>query len=61
MEGILNGTEPPLLAPGREDEDAINEYLYEQHQDLLLSEVLAAFHTSYQWVLAATEALRGRR
>ena len=57
MEGVVAGTEPPPLAPGLEDEDAINEYLYQQHKARPLPDVLAEFRASYQRVLAATEAL----
>src|SRR5215469_9626948 len=33
MGGVLVGNEPPPLASGLEDEDAINEHLYQQHKD----------------------------
>lgn len=61
MHGVLDGVEPPPLAPGLEDkdgvEDAINEYLYQRYKDHPLSDVLAEFRSSYQRVLAATQAL----
>lgn len=57
LQGVLDGAEPSPLAPGLEDEDAINEYLYQQHKDRSLSDALAEFRASYQRVLAATEAL----
>ena len=57
IEGVLAGTEPPPLASGLEDEDVINEDLYQQHKDRPLPDVLAEFRASYQRVLAATEAL----
>ena len=57
MEGVPGGTEPPPLASGLEDEDAINASLYQQHKDRPLPEVLAEIRTSYQRVLAATKAL----
>ena len=57
MQGVLDGAEPPHLAPGHEDEDAINEYLYQQNKDRPLADMLADFRASYQRVLAATQAL----
>lgn len=57
MEGVLDGAEPPHLAPGLEGEDAINEYVYQQQKDRPLADVLADFRASYQRVLAATQAL----
>lgn len=57
MQGVLDGAEPPHLAPGLEEEDAINEYVYQQHKDRPLADVLVDFRASYQRVLAATQAL----
>ena len=57
LQGVLDGAEPPDPAPGCETEDEINEYFYQRSKDLPLTEVLADFRTSYQHVLAATEAL----
>ncbi len=57
QEGMLDGREPPDPAPGLETEDEENEYLYQQHKDRPLAEVLADFRVSYQRVLAATQAL----
>ena len=57
MQGVLDGVEPPPLAPGLEEEDEINEYLYQQYKDRPLADVLADFRASYQRVLATTRAL----
>jgi hypothetical protein len=57
MEEVPDGVEPPGLAPGLEDEDEINAYLYQQQKDRQLADVLAEFRASYQRVLAATQAL----
>ena len=57
MQGVLDGIEPPNLAPGREERDDINEYLYHQYKNRPLAHVLEDFHSSYQLVLAATEML----
>ena len=59
MEGVLDGVEPPSLAPGldEEGEDAINDYIYQENRGRALSDVLAEFRDSYQRVLAATRAL----
>src|SRR5579863_2571499 len=56
-EGVLNGVEPPDPTSGLEDEDAQNDYYYQQFKDRPLAEVLADFRASYQRVLAATQAL----
>lgn len=57
LEGILAGVEPPDPLPGHETVDEINEYFYQQYKDRSLAEVLADFRTSYQRILAATQAL----
>ena len=57
MHGVLEGVEPPPLAPGLEKQDAINAYLYQQHKDRSLSDVLAEFRASYQRIVAAIQAL----
>jgi hypothetical protein len=57
QEGILSGIEPPDPAPGLETEDEQNEHYYQLNKDRPIAEVLADFRTSYQRVLAATEAL----
>jgi len=57
QEGALSGIKPPDPVPGIETEDEINEHYYQLNKDRPLAEVLADFRTSYQRVLAATEAL----
>ena len=57
LQGVLNGVEPPDPTSDLEDEDAQNEYYYQQFKDRPLAEVLASFRTSYQRVMAATESL----
>jgi len=57
QEGVLSGIKPPDPVPGIETEDEINEHYYQLNKDRPLAEVLADFRTSYQRVLAATEAL----
>src|SRR5215475_13341482 len=48
LQGISNGVEPPDPTSGLEDEDAQNEYYYQQFKDRPLAEVLANFRASYQ-------------
>ena len=57
LQGVLDGAEPPDPAPGHESVDEVNEYFYQQYKDRSLAEVLADFRSSYQRVLAATQAL----
>jgi hypothetical protein len=57
LQGVLNGVEPPDPASGLEDEDAQNDYYYQQFKDHPLPEVLVCFRTSYQRVMTATESL----
>jgi hypothetical protein len=58
LQGILSGEEPPDPTSGLEDEDAQNDYYYQQFKDRPLQEVLARFRASYQQVMAATASLR---
>jgi hypothetical protein len=56
-ETLNGGPEPPKPAPGAESEDEINAYVYQQHKDQPLAEVLTDFRAAYQRILAATLAL----
>ena len=57
LEGIPPNHEPPEFMPGLSTEDEINERIYHENKDRSLAEVQAAFHASYQRVLAAVQAL----
>jgi hypothetical protein len=57
LQGVLSAGEPLDPLSGLGDEDAQNEYYYQQFKDQPLAEVLARFRTSYHHVLAATESL----
>ena len=48
---------PPPWPPGLEEDDAINEWFYEQHRDDPLDAVLARWNTSFDRLLAAFMAL----
>ena len=57
LQGVLSGGEPSDPTSGLEDEDAQNDYYYQQFKDQPLAEVLARFRASYQRVMAATASL----
>jgi len=57
LEGIPAGAEPSDPTSGLETEDEINEYFYQQYKARPVEAVLADFRSSYQRVLAATQAL----
>lgn len=58
QEATLKGEpEPPDPAPNAKSEDEINEYIYQQHKDQPLADVLADFRAAYQRILASTQAL----
>jgi hypothetical protein len=57
LQGIFTNKEPPEFMPGLSTEDEINERIYHENKDRPLAEVLAAFRSSYQRVLAAVQAM----
>jgi len=57
LEGVRRGEEPASrFTPGL-SEDEINERIYQEHKDRPLPEVLTAFHSSYQQLIAAVQAM----
>lgn len=58
LQAVLDGKqEPPQPVRAFSSVDEINEYIYQNHKDGLLTDVLAAFRASYQHVLATVQAL----
>src|SRR6266849_5116398 len=57
LQGVRKGKEPAIrFAPGL-SEDEVNEQFYQENKDHPLAEVLAAFHSSYQQVIATVQAM----
>lgn len=57
QQGVRQGKEPGLRLVADSSVDEINEQFYQENKDRSLAEVLAAFRSSYQRVLADVQAM----
>ena len=57
LQGVRQGKEPGIRLVPESSVDEINEQFYQENKDRSLAEVLAAFRSSYQHVLADVQAM----
>src|SRR5215472_7657376 len=57
LQAVRQGKEPDIRLVQESSVDEINEQFYQENKDRQLAEVLAAFRSSYQRVLAEVQAM----